>query len=219
MGNLIFLREKDLERIMEVERRAFMRSIRADAEKILKRIRKGHTYLGIEQNGELVGSMGLRLARFKPDLENFCRRFPTFNEYAEAENERKANAVFVYSLGIAPENRNFVNARRLIEGAIQIAGDRGLNFTVGDARIPSYNGSNNLPYEFFEQNPELRKAIDECLTRGEAPPRELLEQDPVSGAYLKMFPNGKVLGVTGKDFWKGDEPCGGHMAIMYWEER
>ena len=62
---------------------------------------------------------------------------------------------------------------------------------------------------------EVYKAINEYLRTGILPPRRLIEQDPVVGFYLKTFPQLKVLGITDKNFWREDEPCGGHMVIEY----
>lgn len=144
------------------------------------------------------------------------RRNPTFFEFAESPNEDNANAVFAYSLGIVPEHRNAINATRLIHEAMNTGRKRDMEFLVGDARTPSYNGSNqDLQYEHFDKNEKLHRAIDDYFKTGILPSRELIEQDPVMGFYLKIFPEGKVLGITDEKFWQGDEPCGGHMVIEY----
>jgi len=212
---LIRLDEKDLFRILEVERTAFIPSIQTIEEVIRNRIRKNHVYLGVEQ-GKLVGTLALRFARFAPDFSDFCIRNPTFNEYAERDNDKDANAVFVYSIGIVPRHRNAVNARQLLNGAFEIAKSNGMDFLVGDARVPSYNGSSKNPdYEYFNQNDKLHMAIDEYFRTGILPPIELIKQDPVAGFYLRVFPKGKILGITNSGFWLGDDPCGGHMIIEY----
>jgi len=213
------LYESDMERILDIERKAFIPSIQTAEETIRRRLSKGHTYLGIDVMGELVGTLALRFACFVPDFTDFCRRNPAFCEYAESDNEKEPNAVFVYSLGIIPQYRNGTNAKKLIRSAFDIAKQKGVDFLVGDARIPSYNGSNNLPYEHFERNDTLRRAVDEYFRTGILPPRELIEQDPVAGFYLRIFPEGEILGITDERFWEGDEPCGGHMVIEYLELR
>jgi len=212
----IRLYEGDMERILDVEGRAFIPSIKTTDEIIRRRLDKGHVYLGVESGKELVGTLALRFARFTPDFVDFCKRNPTFSEYAEKDNEQDANAVFIYSIGTTPQHRNGTNAKNLLKKAFEIAKQEGMEFLVGDARIPSYNGSNqNLQYEQFSKNEELRKAIDEYFISGTLPKRELVEQDPIAGFYLRVFSEGEILGITDDKFWKGDEPCGGHMVIEY----
>ena len=208
--------ESDMERILSVEREAFIPSIQTTEEVIRKRLGKEHIYLGVERNKQLVGTLALRFAYFALDFEDFCKRNPTFADYAESDNKQDANAVFVYSIGTRPLYRNGANAKVLLQGALDIARQKGMEFLVGDARVPSYNGSNqNQRYEQFDKNEKLHQAIDDYFKTGVLPPRKLIEQDPVAGFYLRVFPQGKVLGITDKNFWEGDEPCGGHMIIEY----
>ena len=136
---------------MGVEEEAFMPSIRTTRKKINKRIRKNHEYI----IGKSSGSLAMRYEKFKPDMIDFFQRFPTFDKYAELPNNKKANAGFIYSVGVPPKSRNFICAKELIQKAINDAKQKGMDYIVGDARIPSYNGSDNLPYEKFDFNPEL----------------------------------------------------------------
>ncbi len=214
--DFVKLKLSDLERIMQVEKTAFIPSIQTTEEIIKRRLGKGHIYLGVEVKGELVGTLALRLAYFIPNFEDFCNRNPTFEEYAEKNNEEEANAVFVYSIGVVPKHRNAINAKKLLRGAFETAKQPKIEFLVGDARIPSYNGSNqDLQYEQFDKNRALNKAIQEYFKTKVLPSRELFKQDPVAGFYLRVFPQGEVLGITRTDFWRGDDPCGGHMIIEY----
>ncbi len=216
--NVIELGSSDLDRIMAVERRAFIPSIQTTEEIIRRRLDKNHIYLGCEYGNELVGTLALRFAKFMPDFLDFTQRNPTFREYAESDNEKEANAVFVYSIGVVPEHRNGTNAKRLLTGALNEAKNKCMKFLVGDARVPSYNGSSqNSQYEQFGKNEELHSVIDAYFKTRILPSRELIEQDPVAGFYLRVFPEGKVLGITDNKFWRGDEPCGGHMVIEYFE--
>ncbi len=206
----------DLERIMQVEKTAFIPSIQTTEETIRRRLGKGHIYLGTEVKGELVGTLALRFAYFIPKFEDFCDRNLTFEEYAEKTTEEKANAVFIYSIGVVPEHRNAINAKKLLKGAFETANLSKMEFLVGDARVPSYNGSNqNLQYEQFEKNKELNKAIQDYFKTKVLPSRDLIKQDPIAGFYIRVFPEGEVLGITDERFWEGDYPCGGHMAIEY----
>lgn len=214
MTNLLNI--KDIGKILDLEKTAFIPSIQTTEKIIRERLNKNHIYLGIEIEEKLVGTLALRFAHFVPEFMDFCKRNPTFYDYAERENEKNANSVFVYSIGINPKYRNGINAKKLLLGAFNIAKQRKLDFLVGDARIPTYNGSDkNLRYEQFDKNGNLHLAVDEYFKTGVLPSRELIEQDPVAGFYLKLFPQGKILGITNENFWKGDKPCGGHMIIEF----
>ena len=206
---------KDLQNILYVEQRAFFPPIKTQRKNIVKRLKEGHIYLGAKVDGKLIGTLACRFARFLPDFSNFEQRYPTFNEYAEPPNEPDSNAVFIYSIGVLPEYRDGINAKNLLIKAHELSSDRGMEFLVGDARVPSYNGSSNLPFEQFDKNDKLHAAIDEFFRTQTLPARKLIEQDPVAGFYLRVFPEGRVLGITNSNFWKSDEPCGGHMVIEY----
>lgn len=206
---------RNMDEIKGIERSAFIPAIQTTEIAIRRRLNMGHVYLGINEGADLVGTLAFGFSHFFPNFRNFCKKNPSFEAYAERINDPYANAIFVYSLGIIPRHRNGVGARKLIKRVLEIATNSGMEFLVGDARIPSYNGSDNLPYEQFKKNDELHKAVDEYFRTGILPPRELIEQDPVAGFYLRIFPEGKVLGITDSKFWQGDEPCGGHMVIEY----
>lgn len=205
----------DLQNILYVEERAFIPSIRTHRKNIVKRLKEGHVYLGAEVDGKIVGTLACRFARFTPDFSDFKQRYPAFKEYAELPNEPDSNTVFVYSIGVLPDYRDGINAKNLLMNAHELSRGSGMEFLVGDARVPSYDGSFNLPFEQFDKNPELRRAIDGFFRTQIIPARKLIEQDPVAGFYLRVFPEGEILGITNSDFWKGDEPCGGHMVIEY----
>jgi len=210
------LSESDIQQIIFVEKAAFINSIQADESTIRGRLRKGHTYLGIELDKILIGTLAFRYAYFQADFEDFSRRYPDFEHFAEMENDKDANAIFVYSIGVIKEYRNAANARRLLIETLDEAASGNIQFLVGDARIPSYNGSENYPScELFRRNNHVRKSIDNYFSTGILPSRSIIEEDPVAGFYLNVFPGGEILGITKSDFWKGDEPCGGHMIIEY----
>jgi hypothetical protein len=104
----------------------------------------------------------------------------------------------------------------LLHAALGFAKLQHRDFLVGDARIPSYNGSEQYPaHEHFKKDQGLHDAIDIALKNGTLPSADALKRDPVAGFYLQVFLNACLLGITDENFWKGDEPCGGHMAIGY----
>src|SRR3989344_7879518 len=155
------LTKENLEEILDVERKAFIPLIQATEEVVRRRLNKEHVYLGVESGKKLIGTLALRFTNFVPDFTIFCIKNPTFSKYAEKDNESNANAIFVYSIGIVPQYRDGVNARNLLQEAFNIAKQKGMEFLIGDARVPSYNGScQNIPYEQFGKNEKVYKAVD-----------------------------------------------------------
>ncbi len=219
MVKIIKLTEGNLEQIMEVEKQAFIPSIQTNEKIINRRLQRDHIYLGATIKDNLVGTLAIRFAQFIPDFNDFCERYPTFDEYAELPNEVNANAGFIYSIGIVPQYRNGINAKKLLQGAFDLVIQKKLGSLVGDGRVPSYNGSNNLPYEKHNKNENIHKMIDNYFVTKIFPPMDVLMNDPVTGFYLRNFPKTKILGITDPNFWKGDEPCGGHMIILYQDLR
>lgn len=211
------LTSSDINQILDVEKKAFIPPIQATEEKIINRIEKGHMYLGNEINGRLIGTLAFRYAHFVAEFDKFIEKYPNFDKYAEEPNDPGANAVFVYSLGIIPDYRNAANAQKLLLASLTEATGNNMNYLVGDARIPSFNGSCGNPgHEQFERNKSLQKAVCDYFKKGSLE-RKIIEEDPVAGFYLKICPDLQILGITGADFWENDFPCGGHMVIQYLE--
>ena len=75
MTKIIKLGLKDLDRIVQVERAAFIPPIQATREKIQARLKKGHTYLGIEDSGKLIGTLACRKAFLSQILLIFNKDF------------------------------------------------------------------------------------------------------------------------------------------------
>lgn len=205
--------ENDISTIMEVEETSFISPIRTTEFNIRRRIGLGHTYLVVFDGTKPVGTIAFRNARFSP--QNYTQFPKTFAKYAEEPNELKANSAFVYTLGVIPAYRSGFAAKMLIQAAIAEAKNLGLQYGVGDARCPSFNGSAQWPEERFEKNEKVHLAVKEHLNGGPFPKYEVLLQDPVLGFYLKTF-GFKTLWIV-PNFWVGDEPCGNFMVIIYKE--
>lgn len=213
---IIQLGESNLREIMNVEQRAFIPPIQTTEENIKQRLRMGHVYFGALVDGKLVGTFACRRGVFNPDFEDFMKRYPNFEEYADQPETGDKNAMIGYSLGVIPRNRNAQVSKKLLLTAIEFGLSSGLDFLVGDGRIPSFNGSSEYPeFEKYEKDPALREAVDTHFRGGSLPSREIFERDPITGFYLRALPKLKVLGVTPSSFWPGDMPCGGHMVILY----
>ena len=206
----------NLAEIINVEKKAFIPPIQASKETIVGRLEKGHTYLGVYEGDHLVGTSAFRYVQFNPDLEEFVRRYPSFEEYANSPNDKDVNGMVIYNLGVIPEYRGGRNASLLLSHAFSIAKDKGLDYVIGDGRIPSYNGGYDYPsHERFERNPLIRETIDRSLKEGTLPDREILKKDPITGFYLLAIPNVKILGVTDEKFCAEDRPTGGRKVIVY----
>jgi GNAT superfamily N-acetyltransferase len=197
----------DLEKIMEVEERAFIPPLQASPETIAKRLKMDHTYLGLYLDNRLIGTLAFRESVFSPD--DF-QKFPeTSEEFANNLNENNPNAIFVYSLGILPEYRGKATIE-LVNAAINMARERGLDYVVGEGRFPSYNGSNQ---EKIKQKAELKRTIDDAIKNKSMPPEKELLKDSTLAFYHRF---GKV------NFWKiilnftpEDKSSGGHRLIIY----
>ena len=205
--------ERDIAKIMEVEEAAFISPIRTTETNIKRRLGLNHVYFAAFDGTRPIGTIAFRNAHFSP--HNYASFPKTFAEYAEEQNDARANAVFVYSLGVVPAHRSGFAAKKLIQAALAEAKRRGLRYCVGDSRCPSFNGSTDWPEERFKQNKELHQLIEQHLNGGSFPKNEVLLQDPVLGFYMKVMGFKALWIVPG--FWMGDKPCGNFMVIIYAE--
>jgi len=198
---MTIIRLNDLERIVEVERAAFIPPLQASPEKITKRLSLGHVYLGLETDNKLVGTLAFKFSDFEIPR--------TFYEFSDGPS--KGNAVFIYSLGILPEYRGR-NTLELIDSALKFSGMSGMQYSVADGRMPSYNGSLEFHQERILQDPEFKKIIDGHITRGTTPSIEETKLDP-NLAFLVRFVHGKPLKLI-PNFMPEDKPSGGHRIIL-----
>ena len=206
--------ERDIDRIAYVEKRAFIPSMRADTEVILRRLRSGHIMIGDEVDGRLIGTAAFRYAKFNPH-ENGS--FPsTFEDFAETSTEDDYDSVFGYSLGVLPGYRNLARAKALFDAGVKRAVDDGCVRGVVHGSCSSYNGSSQFPrIETIEQSPEFRRAIDRYLNGGEFPLLRDFLYDPLLAFYSRIMKL-KFLRVI-LDFFPKDVRSGGIGVILFKE--
>jgi len=210
MTKVLRLNQNDLDRIVEVEKAAFIPPLQASRETIADRLNLNHVYLGLESNGKLIGTLAFRYARFSPkDLAIFPR---TFDEFSNSPNAEQPNAIFGYSLGILPEYRGR-STLELMDRTCDFAKLNSMEYVVAEGRCPSYNGSNEFSQETIMQNPEFKRIIDEAIAKGSLPSKKELLKDPNLAFYI-LFAKGKPL-ILIPDFNPEDTPSGGHRVILY----
>jgi predicted N-acetyltransferase YhbS len=203
--------EDSIENILQIECAAFIPELQATRDKILERIRTGSTYLLAELDGEKVGTIAFRKAQFSENFNEFIKKYPTFQDYAEKISQNsESNAFFIYNLGVIPEKRNGIIAKHLITAAINIAKSDGIRYIVGDGRIPSINGSSIHPQEHVKKNMNAQNHVNKEFI-------DYKKHDPVVGFYFKILPSLKVLGLTDSNFIPEDVPSDGRRLILYSE--
>lgn len=201
----------DLDEIVEVERLAFIPLLQASKEKIKLRLQRDHIYLGLKNQGNLIGTLAYRYAHFSPqDKKSFPK---TFNEFSNNPNEDNTNTIFGYSLGVIPEYRSRESTLELVNTALKLAQERGMSYAVADGRCPSYNGSLQFEQEKILQNKIFKEAIDKWIKQQERPPLETLLKDPVL-AFFHLFAKAGLLWLI-PNFIPEDKPAGGHRVILY----
>ena len=68
-SKIIQLGRENLDEIMNIEEKAFIPSIKTIRKNIENRLKKGHMYFGAKLGNRLVGTLAMRYAYFKPDIE------------------------------------------------------------------------------------------------------------------------------------------------------
>ncbi|MFZ5955676.1 MAG: GNAT family N-acetyltransferase [Nanoarchaeota archaeon] len=211
MINIVKLGKGDLEKIFNVERKAFIPLIQASKEKICKRFNCGHVYLGANIDNLIVGTLAFRYGTFSPDdYSNFPN---TFDKFANQLNSKNSNSIFVYSLGIIPDYRGGKLTKELINCVENYAKKENLNYIVGDGRCPSYNGSTIFEQENIRQNLEFKRTIDDYMAGGRIPVTKDLLKDSTLAFYHKLI--GLDFLWIMQNFIPEDKPAGGYRVILY----
>lgn len=164
----------------------------------------------INNSGDLVGLSAFGYSNV--DIENL-ESFPrTFEEFSTTRTPQKFNSSFAYNLSVIPQEKGREHARELIKQTLIESKNRGCQYTFGDARCSSYNGSTNSIHEHIEKQPIFRKAIDNYISGGNFPTIEQLTVDPTLKFYRRHlkceFP--WII----KDFIPTDVPSGGYRVIL-----
>lgn len=201
----------DLDRIVALERATWPRGMRASREVIASRLEMDHGTIGLETNGELLGLVASRFARFDPQDRD---AFPVnHHAFANQPHEPDHNAAFVYTLQALPVARGYGVPQQLMLAGRKYTLEAGCYYVVGDARCASFNGSENPATERIRQNPRFQAAVREAVTTGQLPPLEELIRDPVLRFYHRVLMCTFAWVIP--DYFPDDEPSGGHGIIFY----
>lgn len=218
---IIDLGPTDVDRIVELERRCFIPPLQADSATLFKRFAAGHQMVGIEVAGRLSALVGYYYTMLDPEhLDNLPA---SETEFCLVPSQPRGNALVVYNLEVSPEQRGLEYPRLLLNFALREAKQLGAVHAFGNARLPSYAGSDpRFRQELIVPNPLLRSAIDAYLECGRFPDASVLDQDPRLGLYraltgctfLKLLP----------DFAPYDTASGGmrlivHLGMVNWADR
>lgn len=180
---LIALSANDVPRIAELERRCFIPPLQADAETLAERFRRGHRMFGIEKDAELVALVASYARTGSPNLVDLPA---TEKEFCLWPHQAEGDTLVIYNLEVLPSRRGRDYARQLLEHAMSAARSSGLRRVIGNARMPSYNGSCRYPQEKVIQNEEFRAAIDQYLRGGPFPTTEQFLLDSTLRLYHEL---------------------------------
>lgn len=208
---IVQLAPADVDEIVELERRCFIPPLQADRQTLLDRFAVGHQMVGIKSS-QLQALIGYYFTELDPDqLESLPANE---KEFCLLPSRPGASAVVVYNLEVDPSQRGLEYARRLLDHALRHAKQLAARHSFGNARLPSYAGSDpQFAQEFVAPSASLRAAIDAHLCGGKFPAEELLMQDPRLGLYraltqcrfLKLLPG----------FAPTDTASGGMRLLVY----
>jgi ribosomal protein S18 acetylase RimI-like enzyme len=211
-SQLVDLTPADADRIVELERRAFIPVLQVARETVLARFILGHQMLGIEQGDRLVAMASFAYCRIDP--EDFGTLPKTLKELCLQPKPDKFDSALMYNLEVEPNSRGRWHAHTLFRTALERAVADGCRHGFANSRIPSYAGSDpRYPQERVAHQPEVRAAIDAYLAGGQFPSDEVLKSDPLLAIYYR-FTKCKFLWIV-PHFAPDDIATGGIRMIMY----
>ena len=157
--------------------------------------------------------MGMIAWRYSPfSISDPGDGFPRkFSDYSTGKSAvaPKARSAFIYSLGVKIGCRVKGTGNLMLQRAFDRISSFGVKEVFVDARLPSYNGSLQAPYETIQQNPSFKQAIDRYFNENIFPGEAELASDPILRFYLK---NGFKPWLILKDFI--NDPHSGNMRII-----
>jgi GNAT superfamily N-acetyltransferase len=175
---LLWLDPSDIDRIMQLEQKAFEPAMRADRETVLERFSLGHRMLGVPDGDRLIGTIGFSAAELGADLIGLPA---TFRDYSRQPVPPIPDTLCIYSLGIEPSARGLSPARSLIHAAFDWGRAEGIPRVIADGPLPSLAGN-----EQVAPRPAVRRMIDTYLATGEMPVDEEFLVDPVLSLYRRL---------------------------------
>ena len=206
--NIRRLEPGDVEAMQVLEERVFLPAMRASREAMLQRFSLGHTQLGVESEGRLIGMISFAFTHFSPDdHEGFPKTFP---EYASQPTAEAPDAICVYNLGVDPDMRSMTCTRLLSTTIHRLGREGGARFIVAEGSPTSYAGNGRV-----RANPVVREAIDRYLAGGPFPCDDELLQDPTLALYHRLggHLNPRFHCLIG-NFNPCDEASGGHRVFL-----
>lgn len=206
MTELEALGPDDLDRIMELERRAFEPEIQAHPDTVLRRFAAGHRMLGMNDDGRLLGTIGFSAIKLSDD--DLSGLPCNFKEYSTQPVPADPDTVCIYSLGVEPAARGLSFARTLIDGAFDDGRQRGFRAVIADGPIPSFAGNMQV-----RPRPEVRKMIERYLATGVFPEQSEFLRDPVLALYSRLT-GCRFLRLL-PDFLPEDEGSGGWRVLLH----
>lgn len=209
--NLIQLQKDDVPLIIEMEKKAWVPGARATRDSLLKRFDLGHTMFGsINPTGELSGLAAFGYSQVDiEDQESFPK---TFDEFSTTRTPQNFNSSFAYNLSVIPEEKGKPHATNLIKAVLLESKNRGCEYTFGDGRCSSYNGSLDTDHEKIEQQPSFKASLDKYIATGEFPSIDELTQDPTLRFYRRHLKCDFPWIIP--DFLPTDKPTGGFRVIL-----
>jgi hypothetical protein len=203
---LVRLGPDNIDRIMDVGRRAFATALQARRETVLRRFALGHFILGAEKEDRLVSTIAFSYIRFAPEARADFPR--TFKAYSTQPTPRDYNTVVIYSLGIEPDSRELACIRLLIHAVLEAARKAGCTHAVADGMIPSFAGD-----ERTRPNPEVRALIEAYAQTARFPAQEEFLKDPAL-ALFHLLTGCQFLWLL-PDFLPADTASGGWRVLLY----
>jgi|GEM_PF-860970 len=144
MRDKIYVRqvtEKDLDEIMEIERRVWPENMRATRDMLLSRLKTfPEGFLCVVKNGKIVGFVCSEIIYYKDTKKkNFNWYNLTDNGYITKSHNPKGDSLYGISLSVLPQNKDAKLASMLIFDSLgKLIIRKRLKRGVFGARIPSY---------------------------------------------------------------------------------
>ena len=178
------LSESDINKICELEKKAWIPELRATKETNLKRLRSGHKMLALGKDNKLIGMISWRYDEFsiKDDPNKFPQDFIGFS-LKESAHKSKARSAFIYNLGVKGSARKQGVGSSLLQWAFETIRRDGIEQVFVDSRIPSYRGSNYGEFENVTPANEFAETVNSYFSQHFIYEKEKLLVDPILRFY------------------------------------
>jgi len=206
------LTSADASRIVDLERRCFIGPLQASEATIRRRFELVHTMLGGTLDGQLVAMIAFCLADIDPFQKETYPASET--EFCLQPQAAAPRCLVVYNLEVDPAHRRQDLPLQLLQEAMRRAKSLGIRHSIGNARIPTYSGSDPATsQERFPMVPAVRQAVDRLLTSESPADQADLLLDPVLHLYHRLTGCDFIQALA--DYAPADLASGGHRVIVY----